>query len=138
MPEGDFRDKGISKFEKVATTIGREQDGTSVRSFMINGELMGTCIVLAMEMTKTGKGIFIVKAPEDNDIDPSTGYLFPDDKVMMLMEGQEDFSAYERALKKVLEARQRILGIFGEDYAEIAAVEEMQKQVDDFRLGISF
>lgn len=107
------------------------------RSFMVSGDVMGICIVLALKMTKTGKGEFKVKAFEDNDIDTATGKLYPEGKVRMLMEGQDDFSAYDRALARVLEAREAYLVRFGDEFiAGLKVSEEIDDQVDYFRLGL--
>lgn len=107
------------------------------RSFMVSGDVMGICIVLALKMTKTGKGEFIVKAFEDNNIDTATGKLYPEGKARMLMEGQDDFSAYDRALARVLEAREAYLVRFGDEFiAGLKVSEEIDDQVDYFRLGL--
>lgn len=122
---------------KESSSSGQEQVGVP-RSFMVSGDVMGICIVLAMKMTKTGLGDFRVRAMENNDIDPNTGELYPDGNVKMLMEGQEDFSAYNKALKEILEVRQNYLEAFDQFYAGMAVSEEIDRQVSYFRLGIGY
>lgn len=118
------------------TSHEKQEQTDKQRSFMTDGETIGICLILAVKMTRTGKGTFVVKAYEENDIDPNTGKLYPNDQVRMIVEGQEDFSAYHKALEKVLDKRKIYLESFGEFYAGLAASEEIDEQVDYFRLGI--
>lgn len=118
----------------VAKKPPSEQEKTDApKSFMVNGEAMGICIMLAMKMNKTGLCNFIVKAPEDNDVDPDTGERYPDGNVRMLIEGQKDFSAYNKALGKVLKVWTGLEAL-GQFHAGMAASEEIDNQVNYFRL----
>lgn len=113
-----------------------EQRDMQTRSFMVNGDVMGICIYLAMKMTRAGLGDFRIIALEGNDIDPDTGKPYHNNQVRMLVEGQKDFTPYDKALKEVLEVRQLSLEAFGDSYyADMAASEEIDNQVYALRFS---
>jgi len=121
----------------------QEQVDSPVITFLVNKDDVAIAVMLAMKMSKTGKGNFVVKQPEDADIDPKTGYLYEgknEGKIRLLREGQNDYRAYDFALDKVLNVKKHFTGFLKGEEADfwtgMAIVDEMQKQVDYFHYDI--
>ncbi|MCL4417164.1 MAG: hypothetical protein M1365_10770 [Actinobacteria bacterium] len=128
MKEGDPANKGTEYSDTPPIA----------RSFMVKEDEMGLSIMLARKMTEAGLGDYKVKAPIENDIDPNTGYLFEDGQVFLIKEGQDDFSAYDVTLGKVLDVRRSFLKAFNDEFlAAMSGQEEITKQIDYLRFGLT-
>lgn len=121
----------------------KENETPAPNFFFVGKDDVAVCVMLAMDMTKTGKGDFVVKQPKDADIDPTTGYLYEGEnegKVRLLREGQDDYRAYDFALGEVLDVKRGFQSWAGEEDADFfttwAVADEIQKQVDYFKYDI--